>query len=66
MKLKISGMMCQNCVKHVKKALEAIPGVTADVDLSSGTATLTGADAVSADALKQAVTDAGYEVTAIE
>ncbi|MEN9352926.1 MAG: hypothetical protein RL318_251 [Fibrobacterota bacterium] len=26
--LKIEGMRCQNCVSHVRKALEAVPGLT--------------------------------------
>ena len=28
LKLKIDGMTCLNCVTHVQKALEAVPGVT--------------------------------------
>jgi Cu+-exporting ATPase len=28
LKLKIAGMTCLNCVTHVQKALEAVPGVT--------------------------------------
>lgn len=27
-RLKIDGMTCLNCVTHVQKALEAVPGVT--------------------------------------
>ena len=59
----IKGMMCAHCVSHVEKALTAL-GVQADVDLASGTAVVTG-DA-SDEALKKAVTDAGYEVVEIK
>ncbi len=65
MTLKIEGMMCKNCVAHVKKALEAVSGVTADVQLEGGIARLD-APASMAETLKKAVADAGYEVTAVE
>ena len=55
--------MCAHCVAHVEKALNALPGVTAAVDLDSKTAVVTG-DA-SDEALKKAVADAGYQVTGI-
>ena len=59
----IEGMMCQHCVSHVKKALEALdPNV--EVSLEDKCAKL----AASADdaAVRKAVADAGYEVTAID
>ena len=58
----IKGMMCAHCVAHVEKALTAL-GVQATVDLTAGTAVVTGD--VTDDALRKAVTDAGYEVTDI-
>ena len=61
--LTIEGMMCTHCVAHVEKALNALPGVTASVDLDSKTAVVTG-DAGD-DVLKKAVADAGYQVTDI-
>ena len=61
----IEGMMCQHCVAHVKTALEAIPGTTAEVDLESGTAKVSGG-ALDDAALTKAVVDAGYKVTGIE
>ena len=64
--IKVEGMMCEHCVAHVKKALEALPGVTADVDLASGKATLTG-DTLPDDAkLTEAVEQAGYKVVGME
>ena len=57
--VKIEGMMCQMCVKHVKKALEALdPNV--EVSLENKCATL--ADTVDDAAIKAAVTEAGYTV----
>ena len=39
--LNVTGMMCQHCVAHVKKALEGVDGVSAvDVNLEAGTATV--------------------------
>ena len=63
-KVIVEGMMCQNCVKHVSKALNGLPDVTAEVDLESKTATVTGD--VSDDAIRQAITEAGYEVSSIQ
>ena len=63
-KIIVEGMMCQNCVKHVTKALNDLPGVTATVDLDSKTAIVTGE--VSDDAIRAAITEAGYEVTSIQ
>ena len=60
--LSVEGMMCQHCVSHVKKALEAVKGVSVvSVDLDSKTAVVEAAASVSADALIAAVTAAGYE-----
>ena len=61
--LTIEGMMCAHCAAHVEKALNALPGVTAVVDLAAKTAVVTG-DAGD-EALKKAVDDAGYQVTDI-
>lgn len=61
--LTIEGMMCAHCAAHVEKALNALPGVTAQVDLAGKTAVVTGS--AGDEALKQAVTDAGYQVTDI-
>ena len=61
--LTIEGMMCAHCAAHVEKALNALPGVTAQVDLADKTAVVTGS--AGDEALKQAVADAGYQVTDI-
>jgi cation transport ATPase len=59
--LSIEGMMCPRCVAHVKEALSAVKGVSSvEVSLEEKSATVTGK--ASLDALKDAVTRAGYEV----
>lgn len=64
--LSIEGMSCQHCVAHVTRALEGVEGVTnVQVSLENKSATLDATDAVTPDALRQAVADAGYEVTAL-
>ena len=62
----INGMMCAHCQAHVEKALNAIDGVTAVVDLEAKTATVTLTRDVADDVLKNAVTEVGYEVVSIQ
>jgi len=62
----IEGMTCQNCVKHVTEALESVAGAGAvAVDLDKKSAEVEAAGAVDDDALKNAVTRAGYTVISI-
>ena len=63
--MKIKGMMCGHCQAFVKKALEAA-GAQAEVNLEKGEAYITADESISADTLKNAVTEAGYEVTSLE
>lgn len=64
--LMIEGMMCQNCVKHVTHALEGILGAAdVQVSLEDKKATVNVPESVTDEALKAAVTEAGYEVTGI-
>ena len=63
--LSIEGMMCQHCVAHVKKALEAVKGTkSVDVSLEQNAATVT--TSASPDDLTKAVTDAGYSVVGVK
>lgn len=62
----IEGMMCKHCQAHAEKALNAMEGVTATVDLEAGTATCEVAEGVTDEMLKAAIAEAGYEVTAIQ
>lgn len=59
--INVNGMMCNHCKAAVEKACKAVPGTTdAVVNLEAKTVTVTGtADTA---VLKQAITDAGYEV----
>ena len=59
--IKVEGMMCKHCKARVEKVCKAVPGaVDAVVDLEAKTVTVTGTADVAA--LKQAITDADYEV----
>ena len=65
--LEIKGMMCQHCVAHVKKALEGVSGVSkVEVSLENKNAVIEASVTVADEALKAAVSEAGYEVTAIK
>lgn len=65
--LQVEGMMCQHCVARVKKALEGMEGVEeATVDLDAKTATATLSHEVADEALRDAVVEAGYEVTGVK
>ena len=64
-KIMIEGMSCGHCVANVEKALNAIDGVSASVDLESNSATVTLTKEVSDDTLKNAIREAGYTVTGI-
>ena len=60
--LKIEGMMCGNCEKHVKKALEALEGVTeAKPSHEKNEAVVEFSAEVSEDTINAAITEAGYD-----
>lgn len=65
--LYVDGMMCQHCVSHVKKSLEAIDGVeNADVDLEGKKAVITMTKDIKDDLIKDVVAEAGYTPLNIE
>lgn len=64
-KMMIEGMSCGHCSARVEKALNAIVGVSAKVDLENKCAEITVDGAVSNETLTKAVTDAGYEVLSV-
>ncbi len=67
MQLKVNGMSCQMCVKHVTHALQGVDGVTdVAVSLDAGTATVS-FDPTKANlaAFTAAVAEADYEVTGL-
>lgn len=64
--ISIEGMMCQHCVKHATEALQKIDGVSdVTVSLEQKNAVVYVNDKVTDDMLKNAIVEAGYEVTAI-
>ena len=64
--LKIEGMMCPHCEATVKKALEALDGVTdAKVSHEAGTAVVTLSQNVDNAVLSKAVEDKDYKVLSI-
>lgn len=65
--LHIDGMMCENCEKHVREALEAIDGVECAVAVhTEGTATVTLSKDVDNEVMKKAVEAEDYEVLSID
>ena len=64
--LKVEGMMCEHCVKHVTDALQAVPGVKkADVNLKKKGALVECSEEVSDQALVAAVKEAGYDAVVV-
>lgn len=64
MKLSIPSISCGNCVRHVRAALEAVPGISdVSVDLEAKTASFSGVEIGVAVA---ALGKAGYPATAVE
>lgn len=64
--IKIEGMMCMHCENAVKKALEALPGVSeAVVSHEQGTAIVSMEQEISDDTLKTAVEEKDYKVLEI-
>ncbi|MPM31863.1 Copper-exporting P-type ATPase [bioreactor metagenome] len=63
--MKIEGMSCSHCSARVEQALGAIPGVSAKVNLEAKSAAVTLTAPVDDKTLRDAVTDAGYQVVSI-
>ena len=59
-------MSCGHCQAHVEKALNAINGVEAKVELKKNRAIVTIDETIQDEVLKEAVTEAGYEVVSIQ
>ena len=65
--MNIEGMMCMHCEVNVKKALEALDGVTeAVVSHEAGTAVVELAEDVDDAVLTKAVEDKDYKVLSVE
>ncbi len=63
--IEINGMSCGHCQARVEKALNAIEGVDAKVELKKNRAVVNLKSEISDEVLKSAITEAGYEVVSI-
>jgi copper chaperone CopZ len=64
--IRIDGMTCHNCVRHVKEALSEIDGISnIDVNLEEGTATIECVD-IDENLIRNEIEDFGYQVVSIE
>jgi len=60
----VGGMTCASCVARVEQALSSVPGViSANVNLASEKATVEYIESTEIASLRQAVKDAGYELS---
>jgi copper chaperone len=59
----VKGMTCGHCVSSVRAEIGEIDGVTGvDVDLPTGTVTVSSAGSLDDHRVREAVDEAGYEV----
>lgn len=63
--LKIEGMHCENCRNSVERAVNAIDGAAARVNLRKNTARVALEKPVADEVLIRAVEEAGFRVTAV-
>ena len=60
--IKVEGMMCQHCVKHVKEALESIKGVEkVEVSLEKNEAIIYSSKEIKEKDIEKAISKAGYK-----
>jgi Cu+-exporting ATPase len=61
--LKVEGMTCGNCQKHVRNALSKMEGVTGvEVSLEAKTATVQATRDIPVEEFEKVIADAGYEL----
>ena len=61
--LKVEGMSCNNCVKHVTAALVELPGIREiDASLAEGKVAFRSTGAASEEQIQEALEEAGYDV----
>ena len=63
--VRIDGMHCAHCQASVEKALNALDGVQAKVDLKKKCASVSAPEGVTGQQLRDAVTAAGFEVVSV-
>lgn len=61
--IRVDGMSCNNCVKHVSEALSEIPGVEhVEVSLEKAGATIQSNQDIDIEVIRTALDDAGYDL----
>jgi copper chaperone len=61
--LVVTGMTCEHCARAVRDEVGQLPGVSAvDVDVAAGTVRITGSPVPGDPALREAITEAGYQL----
>lgn len=61
--VRVDGMSCNNCVKHVNEALSEIPGVeSVEVSLEKAGATIRSTAEVDIEIIRGALDEAGYDL----
>ena len=64
--IKIGGMSCENCARHVREALTKLQGVQkVSIYIDKGLAQVEGAEALGDAQMREAIEEEGYEVEAI-
>lgn len=63
--IKIEGMMCSNCERHVKDALENIKGIKVEKISYKDKVAIIKADKINEDEIKEVISKASYEVVDI-
>ena len=63
--IEIKGMSCEHCQNRVEKALNAVEGVEAKVELKKNRAVVNLNQDVNDEKLKAVVEEAGYQVVSI-
>jgi copper ion binding protein len=59
----VAGMTCSHCASSVTEEISQIDGVqNVDVDVTAGKVTVTSDQPVAEDAIRSAVTEAGYQL----
>lgn len=62
----IEGMHCEGCAGRATRALEALDGVTAKVDLKKNSAVIELKNDIADEVLRQALEDANLKLTSVE
>ncbi|NQT74296.1 MAG: heavy-metal-associated domain-containing protein [Chloroflexi bacterium] len=61
--IKVSGMSCANCVRHMSEALQGLDGIKdVQIDLPTGEVTFEKVDSVTMDEVATVVQEAGYQM----